>query len=502
MSNKYQYVLLTAAACLIAFGFQGSRGLFESTEGRYAECAREMMETGNWIIPQLDYHPHWTKPPLTYWAIAGGIKLLGQNCWGVRLYIAICFILLTGVITALGTILWNRRCGFLAGLIYVSAPFSIGAAYSVNTDTLLSLWTTLAVLAYWKACVTEPFSRRRWINLFWLFLGFGFMTKGPVALLILPVILIFHFYLRKTGRQHPSLMGGLGIAAFLTLGFGWYIWVVVRYPGLLSYFFKDEIVGRVATNEFHRNSQWYYPITTYLPLMFSALLPWVFLWPSCCSARFHEILGAGRWREWLKKQDRVVFLLLWAGLPLIVFSLSSSRMPLYILPYFAAVVLGAARSIDWLFSDDTILRKATTLAIIMLAVMLGVKAYLSYAPNKKNTKQLYEYCHADEQQNAGIYAFDCGKLYGLQFYLSGKLTRVGLSPDDPMADCMLDNLIQEITQNPQHETYLVISKIGKTSRAADALKKSNISYTINPAHNEHELIVISPSVGSKVTHNP
>ena len=58
-------------ALFVAFSFQGTRGIYETTEGRYAECAREMVETGNYLAPTLSYRPHWSKPPLAYWIIAG-----------------------------------------------------------------------------------------------------------------------------------------------------------------------------------------------------------------------------------------------------------------------------------------------------------------------------------------------------------------------------------------------------------------------------------------------
>lgn len=496
MSDKTRFIMLFVTACVIAFSFQGSRGLFESTEGRYAECAREMMETGNWVVPQLDYHPHWTKPPLTYWAIAGGMKLLGQNGWGVRLYSAIGFILLTCAITALGTVLWNRRCGLLAGMIYVSSPFTIGAAYSVNTDVLLSTWIMLAALAYWKASSFEQPLQRRWIHLFWLFMGLGFLTKGPPALLILPVIFIYHIYLRKTGRRYPSLLSWPGITVFIFLGLGWYLWVVIRYPGLLSYLFKDEIVGRVATNEFHRNSQWYYPITTYLPLMLSALLPWAILWPSGSLTRLCNVLKTSQWRTWLTERHRVVFLLLWAGVPFGVFSISSSRMPLYLLPYFAAVVLALARSIERLGSDEVVLQKAARIAAVMLVIMLGVKIGMTYVPSKKNMEDLYKYCRAYEKQDAGFYALDCGKMYGLQFYLKGKLTRIGFSDNDPDADLSISNLMQEIKQNPQHQTYLLVTRVSKTELTSKKLNENNFSYQTNPTDNNYILFAVLPSKSS------
>ena len=63
---------VAALAFVVAASFQGSRGLYESTEGRYAECARETLASGDWDDPILNGRPHWTKPPLTYMAIMAG----------------------------------------------------------------------------------------------------------------------------------------------------------------------------------------------------------------------------------------------------------------------------------------------------------------------------------------------------------------------------------------------------------------------------------------------
>ena len=84
--SRPAYALLVVVAVLAAFAFQGTRGLYASSETRYAECAREMVASGNWLEPTLAGEPHWTKPPLTYWAIAGGMVLLGRSEWAVRLY--------------------------------------------------------------------------------------------------------------------------------------------------------------------------------------------------------------------------------------------------------------------------------------------------------------------------------------------------------------------------------------------------------------------------------
>ena len=71
------------------FFLLGGRSLNEPDEGRYAEVAREMLETGNWLVPHFWYAPHLDKPPLAYWAVAASMSAFGQNEWAVRLPLAL-----------------------------------------------------------------------------------------------------------------------------------------------------------------------------------------------------------------------------------------------------------------------------------------------------------------------------------------------------------------------------------------------------------------------------
>jgi 4-amino-4-deoxy-L-arabinose transferase-like glycosyltransferase len=81
-TSSSQFRVVLAIAFLITSVFQGSRGLYETTEGRYAECGREMLIAGKYLEPTLDFKPHWTKPPMTYWAIAGGDVSSRKKCLG------------------------------------------------------------------------------------------------------------------------------------------------------------------------------------------------------------------------------------------------------------------------------------------------------------------------------------------------------------------------------------------------------------------------------------
>jgi len=267
---KWVMILL---ALLVSFSFQGTRGLYETTEGRYAECAREMIESGNYLEPTLDYKPHWSKPPLTYWAIAGGIKLLGRSEWGVRFYDAVAFFLTVLVVSAIGKALWGETAGYIAGLIYLSSPFPVYGACAVSTDTLLTLWELCAVFCYLIAYKGQSETKSSlWVPGMWIFFGLGFLTKGPPALIPLMPICIWNY----RNSKKVKLANPVGIFLFMLIGFSWYLIVCFKHPGLLSYFLGREVVARVASSSFHRNSEWYKPFVIYLPLLIFGAGPWLY----------------------------------------------------------------------------------------------------------------------------------------------------------------------------------------------------------------------------------
>ena len=121
-----------AAAVLLtlftALAFQGSRGLYESTEGRYALCAWEMVASGNYLEPTLHGKPHWTKPPMGYWAVAAGLQTTGRNEWGARLSGAVAFCLTVLLTGWLGWRMSGPTAGFLAAVIYATSLFPVMVA--------------------------------------------------------------------------------------------------------------------------------------------------------------------------------------------------------------------------------------------------------------------------------------------------------------------------------------------------------------------------------------
>src|SRR5205807_2679554 len=128
----------------------GSRSLNEPDEGRYAEIAREMIETGDWLVPHFWYVPHFDKPPMTYWLVGASMEVFGQNEWAVRLPLALAG--LSGVIAAwfLAKSLGGRRVAVWSVLILQSTLLYFAMSRMLTTDTFLTQFNAWAMYFLWR----------------------------------------------------------------------------------------------------------------------------------------------------------------------------------------------------------------------------------------------------------------------------------------------------------------------------------------------------------------
>lgn len=457
----FPFVFVIILSCVAAFAFQGTRGLYETTEGRYAEAAREMVETGNYLVPTLDYHPHWTKPPLAYWGIAAGLILFGESEWGIRFSNSVAFLLTIFSVIILGTLLWEPRVGLVAGLVYLSSPFPFFGANAVSTDTMLACWEVLAVLCYVKAYrEKEPSGKRTWVTFMWVAFGLGFLTKGPPSLLPLAPVIIWNY----TRKNKVNVFAGFGVPLFLLISFSWFVVVTVQHPSLASYFLKTEIVERVSSKAVH-NSEWYGPFAVFLPVLIGGQGAWLWfgargLWRAVC-------FGPRRFISFMRDNEEVFFLVLWVSLPLLVFSIVQSRLELYVLPLYAPIALLLA---FWISRFEATTRKrlfvAATISVLVLA---GAKYWISINPNRNNMKQVYEMSLGLGSENPDYYLFQEDKLYGMQYYLKGKMQRVTVGGGEEWADAGIEQLLSSLDGNKRATSYLVLSRTRKVASLDKAL---------------------------------
>ena len=337
-------VLLLAAAFLLVVP-AGMMGLLEPTETRYAEIAREMRASGDWLVPRLDGLAHFHKPPLAYWAAAGGMALCGENAWGARVPAALAA-LATLMFTALAA---RRRFGALLGSPPLAAWLLLGTAlFATVGRTLASDPFLAAAVTGWWALAPSPWALT--------LLGVGFMAKGPVVLLptLLPVLVLAALERRRSALALLAPAWGWLLAAAIALP--WYLAVAARTPGLAGYFLGNQVWARYATIEHQRGGPpWYF-----LGVLIAGALPWT-------PALLAGLVVA--WRERARLEGRL--LLAWLLVPLAVFSTSGSKLPAYLLPCMPAVAMLAALGFE---RGGRMVRHATGLLLLVMAAAAWIAA--------------------------------------------------------------------------------------------------------------------------------
>ncbi len=403
-----------------AISFQGSRGIYQTTEGRYAECARETLASGDYDDPILNGQPHWTKPPLTYMAIMAGMHAFGRSPWGVRAYLVAAMVLSALAIWLAGTSIWDPKTGIWAGLVFATAPFVAGAANVVSSDLLTTLWVAAAFAAFWHG-----HARRSAISLLamWVFLGLGFVTKGPPALLVpaasLPVAALL---LRRGGvARPPSWLSWSGLGLFLLVGLLWYVEEAEHNPGLLAYWLGEELVGRNLSGEFHRNPGLWVAFAMYLPLLLLGTGPWLPL----------VVLRGRPLADWWRAKDTPVgawaargSLVAGVAIPFAVFSLSRSKLPLYLVPLFVPLSLVLGRMLDVLISQGRVRqRTAKILAGTFLALIIACKGILAFTDSPKDMTRLAAALAPvlEQESDHSLYTATGRHLNGLEFHLDRRI---------------------------------------------------------------------------------
>lgn len=337
-----------AVACALAvlwFGTLELRGLFAPDEGRYAQIPQAMLATGDWITPRLNGFKYFEKPPLQYWATAVIYKLFGEDEWTARLWPALVGFLGAGVIAWIGTVSAGRRVGGLAGFMLATSLGYFLAGQYLTLDMGLTFFLTCALAFFIKAqCADLPDPvRARWMLFAWSALACAVLSKGLVGIVLPGLALGAYMALARDFRPLRSLAVAPGVGLFMAITAPWFLLVQDRNPEFSRFFFIHEHFERFALPGHHRPGPWWY----FIPVMLAGTLPWTPL-------VLRAFLGAVRQRDSTDRSSLNIDLLLAisAATILLFFSLSSSKLPAYVLPALPPLVLLAARRIGELEAKE------------------------------------------------------------------------------------------------------------------------------------------------------
>jgi len=325
--------------CCLLLGLLGLSpwGLWERDEGRYADVAREMLERRDFVTPRIDGAVFLDKPPLVYWVTAASLAVWGRGETGAR-FGQILFA--TGVLLVtrrIGLLLWDRRRSHLAVLVLASSLLFFAASHVLTLDMGLAFFVSLALLCFLRGYRSGASGVGAYLGMFAAAAG-AVLTKGPIGA-VLPALTVACFLLpRGEWRRAGEIPWLRGCLVFLAIVAPWYVAVSVANPEFARYFFVHEHLERFATTVHrHRGSWWYY-----LAVLGAGLMPWSLMLPAHLvryRARLRDLTGDLR-------AEAPAFLWAWLAPGLLLFSLSQSKLPLYVLPLLPAAALLLAAMIE------------------------------------------------------------------------------------------------------------------------------------------------------------
>ena len=432
---------------LISLGFYP---LYDTTEARYGEIARLMLETGNWITPLFDYDvPFWGKPPLQTWLSAASFGVFGVNEFSARLPHFLC-----SLITLLLTYQFaNQFFGIRRAVISIivlsaSVGFTVTAG-TVMTDSALLMATTLAMFSFWRCF--QGYNATTNGLLFFAALSLGMLIKGPVAVVIIGIALtVWSISQRCFMSAIASLPWGKGLLLFTVLTLPWYVWAELRTPGFLEYFIVGEHIQRFLVSGWQGDLYG----TAHKEPRGMIWLFWIgaaFPWSLVLIKQFITFIVRNAKGSPQKPTPSITsYLLCWMIAPLLLFTLSGNILPAYVLPGITAMGLLVAQRIHsqrWL----------ATLALLAYGLLLFFIGWVSLGQlSKTSEKELISH-HMHQINKTSLYYWK-KRPFSAQFYSRGHAKL--LTDENTLANLLTnkDEFYLVITHTEESNQLSIVSR--------------------------------------------
>jgi 4-amino-4-deoxy-L-arabinose transferase-like glycosyltransferase len=314
--------------CVVWFYALIPRTLVPTDEGRYAEMAREMLVSHDWITPRLNGIKYFEKPPLQTWMNALTFKFFGLGEWQARLWTGLTGLL--GVLLAAytGRKVFNARVGYISATVLGSCLMWAASAHFNTLDMGLSFMMELALCSMLLAhrSFVSPKEERNWMLVCWAGMALAVLSKGLIGIVLPGAVLVIYTVVTRDWLLWKRLHLKAGLLLFFAITAPWFILVSIKNPEFPHFFFIHEHFERFLTKEHHRAGPIYY----FIPILLMGIVPWLGVFAQSLWRARREPGGGFKPRK---------MLLVWCSFIFVFFSVSGSKLPSYILPIFPALAL-------------------------------------------------------------------------------------------------------------------------------------------------------------------
>lgn len=397
----------------------------DTTEARYAEIARKMVETGNWLTPQFDYGvPFWGKPPLHTWLSASGMQLFGISEVAARLPILLTALAVLYLIWIWVSDIIGRNAALVATVVLATMAMFFGASAFVMTDMPMVLGTTLVMVGFWQAVSRD--GNRPWGYAVFLGLAVGMLAKGPVAVVLCGIPLTMWLILTWNWHLLRRLPWAGGTVLLVALVLPWYVAAEIATPGFLQYFLIGEHVQRFLTPGWHgdlygsghqeaKGMIWLFWLMAALPWSLAPVL--LLIRPKRTAEVFRQDCSG-----------LLVYLLLWTVAPLLLFTPASNILAAYVLPGLPAAAVLLVVLFTQVFGTHLGRTARTGFVVALSAIFVLFLAFTAgavFSPSQlqlKSDKRLVEAAYA-AVPGGPLYAVG-GRSYSAEFYSQGQVSTV------------------------------------------------------------------------------
>ncbi|MGY5353208.1 ArnT family glycosyltransferase [Wenyingzhuangia sp. IMCC45533] len=420
--------------------------LLDKTEARYAEIARIMYETNNWVTPQIDYNvPFWAKPPFSTWISAISFNIFGVNEFAARFPSFLIHVLLIVFITKAFSL--SRKQGFLLAFVMLTIPEYYIHSGVVSTDSSLLVGITFIMVGFWQS-INAKTNTLIWKLLTWLGVIIGMLSKGPITLVLtVPPLFIWScMYKGKLAAFFKKALWIPGLILALLVSGLWYYLAEIRTPGFIDYFFVGEHYKRFVESGWKGDKYGFakkQPLGMIWLFLILFFIPWI---------QF-AIIKAVKKKEEIFKNTWISFLWLWLLWTPFFFTVSKSLIHTYTLPCTIPLGLLVLHYYESYKKQKPWVIGAMVIPVFLCVGFVGVNTVYTNTDWQNTDKHLVK---DYDKYGKDIYAWKF-KSYSSQFYTHGSIKLVSNQQS-------LDSLISS------NENFVLLSKKSLFKSLPDEIK--------------------------------